>query len=645
MKRNSICKLISGFSVTGCFLLIFSTYSYSQMSDPLPDGWKNTDIGEPELLSKTFYDAENDFYTLSGGGYDTWGNNDECNFVYFETEEDKEVVVRMLNFTGTGWNSKGFIMIRSSLEPEASMCFLEVTPHTDLNACYLSGRPLSGGGCDIFGVLDGLTPLYPRWIKFVRQGKYITGYHKDDTDDAQWVRVATVELALKGKAYLGIGVCGGGSGAGYVTVSFDQLEVRDIEIPYELQNPISDKLIGEGGEANINVTNVFGHYIGDYWTIDAKSSDEGIAMASFYETKVDNPEDGEEYRKYIRLTGVKDGVAAVKLSTNINGYKMYDEFVVDVMGSNPQIESIEGMTPPGPWIFNEIAETNWMEYTDEISNRVKIVTKLSNEGGPEDNVSFLYQEFNNDDSIQMIAYIDTVKNTGRGSFAGLMIRESFENDLTDVSPFIAFSIGAYQGLKFNFRWDMGVEISSLDDEDVTLPCWLRLNKYREYGNDYIQAYYSYDSLYWQQFLKYPFLVQFFNDDIVGGLVVSGGNYTSNTRREMVVVNNLRIKMNQHFDPLIPLEDIESLKEPLEIAPNPVSTSATITYKIIKPGRVILSVYDSYGILRDVIVNEVQNIGVYSVDYDPSELGQSGVYLLKLISEGDYQFIRFVYNSN
>jgi hypothetical protein len=645
MKRNSVYKLIIGFGITGCLLFILPVLSYSQMSDPLPEGWKNTDIGEPELLSKTFYDAENDFYTLSGGGYDTWGNADECNFVYFETEEDKEVVVRMLDFVGTGWNSKGFIMIRSSLEPEASMCFLEVTPHTDENSCYLSGRPLDGGGCDIFGVITGLTPLYPRWIKFVRQGKYITGYHKGDTEDAQWERVATVELTLKGKAYLGIGVCGGGSGTGYVTVSFDQLEVRDIEIPYELNNPVSDKLVGEGGEANINVTNVFGHYIGDYWTIDAKSSDEGIAMASFYETKVDNPEDGEEYRKYIKVTGISDGVAAIKLSTNINGFKMYDEFVVEVVGINPTTESVEAMTPPSPWIFNEISDTSEMEFAGDISNRVKIVTLLSNEEGPEDNVSFLYQELNNSDSIQMIAYIDTLKNTGRGSFAGFMIRESFDNALTDRSPYAAFNIGAYQGLKFNFRWDLGVEISSLDDENVTLPCWLRLNKYREYGNDYIQVYYSYDSLYWQQFLKYPFYVQFFNDEIVGGLVVSGGNYTSERRKEMVIVNNLRIKINQQFDPIIPMEDIESLKEPLEISPNPVSTSATITYKIIKPGRVILSVYDSYGILRDVIVNEVQNIGVYSVNYDPSRLGQFGIYLLKLISEGDYQFVRFIYTNN
>lgn len=645
MKRNSVYKLIIGFGITGCLLFILPVFSYSQMSDPLPEGWRNTDIGEPELISKTFYDAENDFYTLSGGGYDTWGNADECNFVYFETEEDKEVVVRMLDFVGTGWNSKGFIMIRSSLEPEASMCFLEVTPHTDENSCYLSGRPLDGGGCDIFGVIVGLTPLYPRWIKFVRQGKYITGYHKDDTEDAQWERVATVELTLKGKAYLGIGVCGGGSGTGYVTVSFDQLEVRDIEIPYQLNNPTKDRLLGEGGEVNVDVTNVFGHYIGDYWTVEAESSDEGIATASFYETKVNNPEDGEEYRKYIKVTGISDGVAAIKLSTNINGFKMYDEFVVDVVGINPQTESVEAMTPPSPWIFNEISDTSEMEYTGDISNRVKIVTLLSNEEGPEDNVSFLYQEFSNNDSVQMIAYIDTIKNTGRGSFAGFMIRESFDNALTDRSPYTAFSIGAYQGLKFNFRWDLGVEISSLDNENVTLPCWLRLNKYREYGNDYIQVYYSYDSLYWQQFLKYPFYVQFFNDEIVGGLVVSGGNYTSEKRKEMVIVNNLRIKINQQFDPIIPMEDIESLKEPLEISPNPVSASATITYKIIKPGRVILSVYDSYGILRDVIVNEVQNIGVYSVIYDPSGLGQYGVYLLKLISEGDYQFVRFIYTNN
>lgn len=648
MKRHCNYKLMLILSIIGNFFLYAN--GYAQMSDPIPDGWTSTDIGEPALPSKVFYNSDSDMYQISAGGYDTWNAADECRFIYFETEEDKEVVVRILGLTFTGWNSKGFIMIRSSLEPEASMCFLEVTPHGNANRVFLSGRKKDATNAEIFGMKEGIVPLFPRWIKFVRQGSYITGYHKDTSATAQWVRVATVKLALKGKAYLGIGVCGGGAGSGYATATFDKLAVRDIEIPYQVIAPVPDQKINEGKSNKLDVTGVFGHYIGDYWTIEPKSSDEGIATAVFSETKVAViGDDGEEFKKYITINGIKDGITAIKLSTNISGFKMSNEFVVDVSGKSPVIDIITPMIAPSPWIFTDFTSQkigkdpiSWMEYDGDIYNKVKILTMESSLSGAEDSIALLYQNFSNDDSIQMSAYFDTVKNTGRGSFAGLMIRELFDS-ISGITPFVGFSIGSYEGIRFNYRWDDGVDVDAIDETvPVTLPCWLRLNKYKENGIDYIRTYYSYDGIFWKEHLKYPFLIRFFSNDIIGGLAVSGGKSVSSKRKEVIVVKNLKIAINQPFEPLKPIGDISKMIRTLEIYPNPITTTATINYNIIVPGWVKLTVYDSYGTIRDELVNEFENIGDYAFTFNPVNLRVSGIYLLRLESEQNYQFIRFIY---
>jgi len=808
MNTRSFNKIGHVFVYITIVTIISANSILAQKSDPLPDGWRTVNIGEPDLPSVTIYDKEEDFYTLSGGGYDTWGTADECNFVYFETEEDKEVVVRMLDFEGTGWNSKGFIMIRGSLDPGSSMCFLEATPHSG-SSVYLSGRRENDGGCDIFGQHSGVQPLYPRWIKFVRQGRYITGYHKDDTEGASWQRVATVKLALKGKAYLGIGVCGGGGGTGYVTVSFDKLTVRDIEIPYEVVDPVSDQVIREGYEKEIDVTSVFGHFIGDYWTIDTKSSDDSIVSVKFWEELSPDSEDGEEYRKMITLKGIRDGVGVIRLSTNIKGFKMQNDFVVEVNGETVP-STVKSMSPPAPWKFNELYNTylgtteefssdpykslvipgtieaedfdvggyfdsdtineggeyrpdvgvdiladtvnigdyaiskldsgEWLEYTVDIETAgsydftmnlsstddagqfhlkldgenmipvttfkntdglykwstqkitgidlnkgkhlmrlcinentdtldiainnfvfdlteelyetkksqmeysgsvgesIKILTELMNYDGIEDNIAYLYKDLDISDSIQMTAYIESVKNTGTGSFAGLMFRQRFDTTRAS-SPFVSFGTGAYEGLKLNFRWDEGVEVGALMDENITLPCWIRINKFSDFGLDYINTYYSYDGIYWNEFQKYPLNIKFLKDEVLAGVAVCGGSFAKK-RKELATVKNLDIRINKPFDDMKYYS--ETLKVPMTISPNPVQTNAEIKYKILKPGRVMLTIYNVYGQVVKILVNDIQEIGEYTVGFSAQDLPHEGIYLLKLISEDNYEFLKFIY---
>jgi hypothetical protein len=63
-------------------------------------------------------------------------------------------------------------------------------------------------------------------------------------------------------------------------------------------------------------------------------------------------------------------------------------------------------------------------------------------------------------------------------------------------------------------------------------------------------------------------------------------------------------------------------------PNPFNPTTTIQYSILKKSSVTLRVYDLLGKLVATLVNEIQDPGVYRVNFDGSSF-TNGTYLCKL----------------
>jgi hypothetical protein len=77
------------------------------------------------------------------------------------------------------------------------------------------------------------------------------------------------------------------------------------------------------------------------------------------------------------------------------------------------------------------------------------------------------------------------------------------------------------------------------------------------------------------------------------------------------------------------------------APNPASASTTIRYRVETPSQVILEVYNEGGNLLQVLVNQRQEPGSYTVTMNTSSLS-SGVYFVKAVSNGQLkQALRIV----
>lgn len=67
-------------------------------------------------------------------------------------------------------------------------------------------------------------------------------------------------------------------------------------------------------------------------------------------------------------------------------------------------------------------------------------------------------------------------------------------------------------------------------------------------------------------------------------------------------------------------------------PNPFNPATIISYKINQSGFVSLKVYNLVGQVVTVLVNENQEAGTYSTQFDASELS-AGIYLYKLQING------------
>lgn len=69
---------------------------------------------------------------------------------------------------------------------------------------------------------------------------------------------------------------------------------------------------------------------------------------------------------------------------------------------------------------------------------------------------------------------------------------------------------------------------------------------------------------------------------------------------------------------------------LEVLPNPASLNAVISYSIINPGYISISVYNELGLMKQIVVNEYKMPGNYFLTLDAESM-QNGLYYIRLSS--------------
>ncbi len=389
MKNSTIFLMTRVLISTVLALTISNGYAYDPKriprpystgySDPLPEGWHFKDIGNIAPATDWCYKASDGSYYLKAYGESLWGNrnNDQCGFLYSESDQDVQLEVRIMDAEKVDKSrAVGGLMIRAGMANDDPMIYLDAGSWSNKSVSVFCRSAIGGmdGSSDNLGVYDcgtvGSThtppDCYPRWLKLVREGRYVSPYQKDDYEGAPWVRLGSIRrLAMTGKAYLGITACAELGNSAYngdrtkpAIFKFDNLSVTDIEIPYETLYPESVstafyEYITPGKSRNIDITNVFGHFLGEYFTIECESVDPTVAEAYFWEEPVENPKDGEEFRKYVSVKGLRDGVTSLKLTCTIKGFTMRADYAVGVSTGKAKPKDAKATTPFG-WTLKSL---------------------------------------------------------------------------------------------------------------------------------------------------------------------------------------------------------------------------------------------------------------------------------------------------
>jgi len=79
---------------------------------------------------------------------------------------------------------------------------------------------------------------------------------------------------------------------------------------------------------------------------------------------------------------------------------------------------------------------------------------------------------------------------------------------------------------------------------------------------------------------------------------------------------------------------------LAINPNPIRNTVNLTYKIMEKGPVSITLFDSYGNLKAILVNENKDIGIYTINYEAGML-PTGNYIIYARSSGNLNTLKFM----
>lgn len=177
----------------------FTTPAFGTPAAPqppaLPTPWTTRDIGGPATAGAA--SATDGVFTVKGSGLDIWDAADQFRFVYQAVTGDTQIIARVASFQATNGWSKAGVMIRSTLSAGAAHVSLFAT---GANGWSFQRRMYESGASD--STLKAGSA--PGWVRLVREGQLITGYHS--ADGSNWTLLGTETIQLPSTVYIGLAV-------------------------------------------------------------------------------------------------------------------------------------------------------------------------------------------------------------------------------------------------------------------------------------------------------------------------------------------------------------------------------------------------------------------------------------------------------
>ncbi len=193
--------------------------------DALPTGWQFVHIGTATTPGIACYKAATGSCSLKNYLGHTSDASDVLPFVYTSLTGNGTIVARVTSVS-TDFNTSGGIMLRNSLDPNASFVYASGLDTRGTFNLYRS----TAGQNQTYTIAQTLA--LPLWVKLERTGNTIKSYYS--TDGTTWTLYRTFSnLSLNTTLYAGVTAFGGGSTANLDNVSVSNGSVTTA-LPVEL---------------------------------------------------------------------------------------------------------------------------------------------------------------------------------------------------------------------------------------------------------------------------------------------------------------------------------------------------------------------------------------------------------------------------
>ena len=176
--------------------------------------WTGRDVGEPALPGASRFDGN--LLTVRASGADIAGARDQFYFIFQTLAGDGQIVARVSGVQLSSPRARAGLMIRAGLDHAApcAMAAVSAAEGTQFHSRQrLSQRMVIRNG-------RGDNP--PVWLKLVRRGQEISGYHS--ADGADWTLIASEQIALPAQAMIGLAVCSANPAA-ICTATFERIAI------------------------------------------------------------------------------------------------------------------------------------------------------------------------------------------------------------------------------------------------------------------------------------------------------------------------------------------------------------------------------------------------------------------------------------
>lgn len=206
MLNKQLFLLLILFVVSG-------TYSSAKEKSVSTKKFKSTDIGNPEISGESEIDDKS--ITITAGGADIWGKQDEFRFVYLEQSGDFDFAARIESLTDPHLYTKAGLMAREDLSDNSRHIYFQVFPNNNPRNKNNGGyefqyrKEKAGEMKAIYPAKADGTPEFPvnypnTWIRLKRVGNDFTGYYS--ADGKNWKTYTSFTMEISKKVYLGFAV-------------------------------------------------------------------------------------------------------------------------------------------------------------------------------------------------------------------------------------------------------------------------------------------------------------------------------------------------------------------------------------------------------------------------------------------------------